>query len=669
MQETLASIRVTRSLRISRFSRWTASAFLLSVGLMLVEGSGAIAQAPQRGVTPTRPATAEGQNGSYYALVIGINQYRQPLPTLKTAVNDAEAVSRVLDGRYGFRVKMLLNESATRSGILNSLSQYRRALRENDNLLIYYAGHGHSDPDAGKAYWLPADAEQDSTANWIIADELTTDIRVLPARHVLIISDSCYSGGLTREAEPNLRSDDRSLFLKKMLGSKSRTLMASGGNEPVADSGPGGHSVFAAAVLKALEQSSADAFTAGDLFHDFVQRQVAGRSDQIPRYSFIRNSDHDDGDFVFMRHGASASGGTVLSNAATEGSAARIEMQSTWEQLPSSPTDVLALVKHDNTIVVADRSGQVQRTTDNGAHWTAQALGGSVRIATLAACGALLFAGNSGYGGSAAAVFVSDDDGAVWRPTSLNGENVTALGCSGRTVLASLRRKPDAPPPAETPSYDRFSPAATMQRQMGRLSGKSDGMDPDAVLMSGDGGSTWTVSRAKFHAYKIAIASQRQEIWGLDLDSYGGNASILSYCLNTQTWTCSTVRSRFSGAAPATFQRMDGAIYVGTTVGSIIVSTDDGKTWNETRLPIENQGPRQYGPQKDGVRAMTVGARRVIAGTRAEGVWMLKDGGEGSTLVGGRPIAGLNCLYYDGTTLFAGTTDSIYRIRFTEPPR
>lgn len=260
----------------------------------------------QRGVSPVPPRDAAG-GGAYYALVVGINEYRDPLPKLKTAAGDAEAVAKLLSERYGFRVTLLLNGEATRANILNAFNQYRRNLHENDSLLIYYAGHGSSEREADKAYWLPADAEADTSSNWIIADELTTDIRLEPARHVLIISDSCYSGGLTRDADTRVRSNDQQVYLGKMLSRKSRTLMSSGGNEPVADGGGGGHSIFAKAVLNALDEMQPNEFTAQDLFQDFVKPRVAGGSNQIPIYSQIRNSDDEAGDFVFKR----ASGGTV----------------------------------------------------------------------------------------------------------------------------------------------------------------------------------------------------------------------------------------------------------------------------------------------------------------------------------------------------------------------
>ena len=77
--------------------------------------------------------------------------------------------------------------------------------------------------------------------------------------------------------------------------------MASGGDEPVSDSGTDGHSVFAYALLRALQQSSQSVFTASDLFYGSVRQQVAGKSDQLPQYSIIRNSSHDEGDFVFVK--------------------------------------------------------------------------------------------------------------------------------------------------------------------------------------------------------------------------------------------------------------------------------------------------------------------------------------------------------------------------------
>jgi len=142
--------------------------------------------AQERGIGVSGPPSTSGH---YYALVIGNDDYVS-LPKLKTAAADAREVERVLRESYGFQTKLLLN--ATRGQIVAALSAYRRELSADANLVIYYAGHVYNDKDADKAYWLPVDATIDDVSNWIIADEITTGIRVIPARHVLVIADSCY---------------------------------------------------------------------------------------------------------------------------------------------------------------------------------------------------------------------------------------------------------------------------------------------------------------------------------------------------------------------------------------------------------------------------------------------------------------------------------------------
>jgi tetratricopeptide (TPR) repeat protein len=258
-------------------------------------------------VTQVNPAPLLA--GKYYALVIGINQYRLPMPALKTAVADAQAIARDLRDIYGFEVKLLLDGAATRTNILSAIVEYRNNLGPNDSLLIYYAGHGYSDKDAEKAYWLPVDADSNWSPNAISADDLTSGVRVQAARHVLIISDSCYSGDLSRDAGVVPRSTEQQAYqryLARMLSSRSRTIMASGGDEPVSDNGSGGHSVFAYELLQSLEHVDEQMFTAGDLFTLHLKQRVGGNSEQQPRYDIIRASGHEEGDFVFMRKGPSA---------------------------------------------------------------------------------------------------------------------------------------------------------------------------------------------------------------------------------------------------------------------------------------------------------------------------------------------------------------------------
>lgn len=250
-----------------------------------------------------REASARPPTLRYFALVIGNNDY-QHLKRLNTAVNDAREVARLLGEQFGFETRLLLN--AGREQIIDALNDYRANLEEQDYLLIYYAGHGDFDRNIGTAYWQPVDARPNSNSRWISAADVTGNIKGIAAAHVLVISDSCYSGRLSRGDSLALLPAERQRFIEKMREGRSRMLIASGGNEPVADDGENNHSVFANALLRGLQRMENAEFTAGELFSTYILQAVAGKATQTPEYGVIVNSGHDSGDFVFRRRGAIA---------------------------------------------------------------------------------------------------------------------------------------------------------------------------------------------------------------------------------------------------------------------------------------------------------------------------------------------------------------------------
>ena len=136
-----------------------------------------------------------------------------------------------------------------------------------------------------------------------MADDITTNMKRMASKHVLIISDSCYSGTFVRRVVTDLSSEksDREGFIKRMIEKPSRTLMSSGGNEPVLDSGGSGHSVFAEAFLKGFREMGEKVFTADEIFYGVIRERVIGKADRTPQYNNIRNSGHEGGDFVFIR--------------------------------------------------------------------------------------------------------------------------------------------------------------------------------------------------------------------------------------------------------------------------------------------------------------------------------------------------------------------------------
>lgn len=239
--------------------------------------------------------------GGNYALVIGINNYKH-MDGLKTAVNDAMEIGRVLADQYGFETRLLLDEKATSSAIMKELNVIRAKLKPSDKLIVYYAGHGILDKQTDASYWLAVDAELNDDTNWLDTKRISDQLKRITARQVLVIADSCYSGSISRGINVDLQGNDsRDNYLKKLQEKPSRILIASGGNEPVADGGENGHSIFADVFIKALSDPRQPSFTANELVINQVREAVSGKASQTPECKIIRNSGHDSGDFVFQK--------------------------------------------------------------------------------------------------------------------------------------------------------------------------------------------------------------------------------------------------------------------------------------------------------------------------------------------------------------------------------
>jgi len=234
--------------------------------------------------------------GSYHALVIGNNAYAN-LNQLQTAVSDARAVAELLANEYGFKVTLL--ENATRRDTIVALEKLRRTLDEKANLLIYYAGHGDEDKEIRRGYWLPVDAEASNSANWISHTWVRDQLKGAKAKHVLVVSDSCFAGALMRgpTIRPNGTRDDD--YFARLASNKARLIMTSGGNEPVQDGGGGKHSVFAKYFLDVL-RGNKSVIESQRLFQS-IRRLVILNARQTPGRSAIGDAGHEDGDFLFVR--------------------------------------------------------------------------------------------------------------------------------------------------------------------------------------------------------------------------------------------------------------------------------------------------------------------------------------------------------------------------------
>ena len=278
---------------------------------------------PQAGTGPAAGATPASDGklprgvklGRYFAVVIGNNSYRDPAyPTLTSAANDANAVAAMLRERYGYDASLVLNGG--RLEILTALNEMREKLRPEDNLLVYYAGHGEIDA-RGQGYWVPSDGAANAEKTWISNAAISDILNTIPARHVLVVADSCYSGTMTRASVPTFDAGSMAPgqwdgWVKAMADGRSRTALTSGGVQPVPDTGSGRHSYFARAFLNVLQDNNR-LLEGQRLFREVSTALALGAIDapvpQVPQYSPIRYAGHESGEFFFLPKGAATGSG------------------------------------------------------------------------------------------------------------------------------------------------------------------------------------------------------------------------------------------------------------------------------------------------------------------------------------------------------------------------
>ena len=240
--------------------------------------------------------------GNYYSLLIGANEY-QFLTPLETPIRDIRDLGEILEQEYGFTNFIL--ENPKREDILKALGQLRKTLSESDNLLIYYAGHGTIDEDAGFGFWQTVEAEADADYDWIPTDRITRSLRGFKSKNVMVVSDSCYSGTMLRSGSAMAAKYNDFAGVQALIEKKTRMAISSGGLEPVTDSLAGArNSVFANQLILSLE-SAGSIVSSTELFSR-LQSGVVGVSTrlgitQTPEIAPLYESGHEGGDFFFVR--------------------------------------------------------------------------------------------------------------------------------------------------------------------------------------------------------------------------------------------------------------------------------------------------------------------------------------------------------------------------------
>jgi hypothetical protein len=252
-----------------------------------------LSAANDRGVS-VRPAAPGGGDvvGDQWLLVIGIDAYLH-WPRLKTAVNDARAVKDVLLERYHFEERHLIelyDAQATRKNIIAALRRLATQVGKDDSLVIFYAGHGHLDAITKEGSWIPVESGTQEASAWISNHSVKNYLKVdaIKARHILLISDSCFAGDFFRGHRGRL-PDINQKVVQKAYQLTSRQAVTSGGLEPVSDAGFGDNSVFSHFLVKALKENRSP-FTVPSMLFPQIKAGVAENAEQFPQFGALKGT-------------------------------------------------------------------------------------------------------------------------------------------------------------------------------------------------------------------------------------------------------------------------------------------------------------------------------------------------------------------------------------------
>lgn len=192
------------------------------------------------------------------ALVFGISKYREDLiPKVQYARRDAEIMASYLQAVAGVtrsRTKLLVDEEATLSDLTAYVEEWLpRRVNADTTVFFYYAGHGTPNPATGKAFLVPYDGHPDFSSKLYPLDRLYESLEKLPAKEVVVLLDSCFSGASGRSVLPKgARPMGLVVETPLAVNKKVTVLSAASGTQISSDYDKEQHGLFTYFVLKGL---------------------------------------------------------------------------------------------------------------------------------------------------------------------------------------------------------------------------------------------------------------------------------------------------------------------------------------------------------------------------------------------------------------------------------
>ena len=229
------------------------------------------------------PARQPDSDRDAVAIVIGISKYREDvIPRVRYAKRDADTVAAYLEAVGGIprsKMKVLRDEQATLSDLTAYIEEWLpRRVSSDTTVFVYYAGHGTPDPVTGKAFLVPYDGHPDFSSKLYPLDRLYEKLDELPAKEVVVMLDSCFSGAQGRSVLPSGARPLVTTVENPVLASqKLAVLAAATGTQISSDYDEEQHGLFTYFLLKGLrgdaDQDKSGSVDVAELFK-YVSKSV-----------------------------------------------------------------------------------------------------------------------------------------------------------------------------------------------------------------------------------------------------------------------------------------------------------------------------------------------------------------------------------------------------------
>ena len=229
------------------------------------------------------PSIITKPNKNLYAVVIGIEKYRQKLPIADHAVNDAKIMTEYLTKVMGYpegNVITLLNEHATNVDFAKYFERWLfNNVDKDSTVFVYYSGHGAPNVKTGDAYLVPYDGDPSFIEQTgYPLKRLYESLNKLPAKEIIVALDSCFSGAggksvLAQGARPLVMNLEQDFHISRNM----IVMSASSGSQISSTYEEKGHGLFTYFLLKGIKDGKTEV---GELF-DYLKPNVGNVARRI----------------------------------------------------------------------------------------------------------------------------------------------------------------------------------------------------------------------------------------------------------------------------------------------------------------------------------------------------------------------------------------------------